>query len=133
MLRHGALACDFGQDNDDRQADQAEQNTNRNPTDGFGSLSVMGRFKRMRRLCVLHVSVLSKKEASTCDSFRAATFASLGDGAGRTPRGTPERQTLDRHYRCHKLKPWTSWVLHTTGGYLKRPREPQQVQNSYFP
>ena len=68
--RSGALAYDFGQQNDKRQADQPEQNPNRDPTHGFGSLSVMGRFTRMRRLCHLHhCSVLSKKEACTRNHY----------------------------------------------------------------
>ena len=64
--RSGALACDFGQQNDNRQANQPDQNPNRDPTHGFSSLSVMGRFRGMRRLCNLHhCSVLSQKEACT--------------------------------------------------------------------
>jgi hypothetical protein len=67
--RSGALACDLDQQNDKRQAGQPEQNPNRNPTHGFRSLSVMGRFRRMRRLCNVHLcSVLSKKDACTSDS-----------------------------------------------------------------
>jgi hypothetical protein len=89
--RSGALACDFGQQNDNRQADQPEQNPNRDPTYGFGSLSVMGRFRRMRRLCNLHhCSVLSKKEACTSDSSHvAAAFGFLGGELGETSGGTP--------------------------------------------
>jgi len=68
--RCGALACDFGQQNGKRQADQPEQNANRDPTHGFGSLIVMRRFTRMRRLCNLHHrSVLSKKEACTRNHY----------------------------------------------------------------
>ena len=89
--RSGALACDFGQQNDDRQADQPEQNPNRDPTHGFGSLSVMGRFRGVRRLCnVLHVQRPLQKEACTSDSLHvAAALAFLGGELGGLLGGTP--------------------------------------------
>ena len=94
--RSGALACDFGQQNDDRQADEPEQNANRDPTHGFGSLSVMGRFRRMRRLCnVLHCSILSKKRRARlipCTWRRRWPFweVNLGDFWG-VPRASHTR------------------------------------------
>ncbi len=91
--RSGALACYFGQQNDNRQADQPEQNPNCDPTHGFGSLSVMGRFRRMRRLCNLHhCSVLSQKEACTWHHYFHFTPA-----IQRQNLGTEYRRRIGAH------------------------------------